>query len=185
LVAGQFLLCLLFAGALAYTLAIVDNGNRRLELEIEGGVPEQQLFIYSSQTRAWRRHKRWEKREWILAALPRFGESVRLTLLFTPVVAMLPAAWFSLVNNATRVEDLSVGCLTAVLALLVVRLFFAGCRHWVWVDPHHLELVRFPFREPLPAVGWWFFRNGARKGLLRRRALRAAGEEWRDDESPA
>jgi hypothetical protein len=161
LLAAQFLLCLLFGGAFAYylntiyhhTLRIADNAARRLELEEQGGITETELLLYLKGPRRWRRNSRIPTP--ILAFVPRYGQSQRDAALFAPIVGLLPAAWFALTRGSTAVEDAVIIVITTGLGLLVVRQFFAGCRHWVWIHPRTLERTRSAFEEPARAWGWW------------------------------
>jgi hypothetical protein len=162
LLAAQFLLCLLFGGAFAYylnaiyhhALRIADNAARRLELEEQGGITEIEGPGYMKGPRTWRTGS--GRPAWLLALVPRYGQSQRDAALFLPIVALLPGAWFALTEGSTVVEDGVVIGLTAWLALLVVRQLFAGCRHWVWVHPKTLKRVRSAFDDPARAWCWWF-----------------------------
>jgi hypothetical protein len=162
LLAAQFLLCLLFGGAFAYylnaiyhhALKIADNAARRLELEERGGITEVEGPGYLKGPRTWRTASRWPA--WLLALVPRYGQSQRDAALFLPIVALLPGAWFALTEGSTPVEDGVVIGLTAMLALSVGRQLFAGCRHWVWVHPKALKRMRSAFDDPARAWCWWF-----------------------------
>ena len=179
--AAQFLLSLLFAGTLAYfltgicnhALAIADNAARRLELEQEdasdeqgGGIPPVESQAYTPQARGWRAKTR--RPPWVLAVIPRYGQSQRHALLFLPIVAILPAAWFTIAINEGWVEDAVIIALTAALGVIWVRLLFAGCRHWLYVHPKDLVIGRKPSEWSAPAWGWWFYRCGARDTALSR-----------------
>lgn len=187
--AAQFLLSLLFAGALAYyltgiyhhTLAIADNGARRHEMEeaAEGEIATMEGWMYSKDARGWRQEVDWPS--WLLAAIPRYGQSQRLAVLFAPVVALYPAAWFALVSDRSAAQDAAVIVLTGLLAVLVIRVLFAGCRHWLWVDPCDLTLKRKPVTVAAPAWGWWFYRLEARDTALRRRVIEARAR-WQGTE---
>jgi hypothetical protein len=161
LLAAQFLLCLLFGGAFAFylntlyhhALRIADNAARRLELEEQGGITLTELPDYLHGPRTWR--KRSNRGARLLAFIPRYGQSQREAALFAPVVAVLPAAWFSLTRGASGLEDAVVIAITVGLGALVVRHFFAGCRHWVWVHPKTLDRTRSAFTDPAGTWGWW------------------------------
>ncbi len=193
--AAQFLLSLLFAGTLAYlltticnhALAIADDAARRLELEHEdaadeagGGVPAVETRAYARQARGWRVKSRWPA--WVLAGIPRYGQSQRHALLFLPVVAILPAAWFTIAINEGWVTDAVIVALTVALGVIWVRLLFAGCRHWLYVHPKDLVVSRWPSEWSPPAWGWWFYRCGARDTVLSRFFIRRR-ERWQEDQT--
>jgi hypothetical protein len=162
LLAAQFLLCVLFAGAFAYylnslyhhALGIADNAVRRLELEEPGGIPTIEGRGYAQGRPRWRRRTRLPAA--LVAFIPRYGQSQREAILFAPIVALLPAAWFTLTRGRTGVENAVIIALTALLVLFVVRQFLAGCRHWVYVHPKDLVRTRSALDDPARSWGWWF-----------------------------
>lgn len=172
LLAAQFLLCLLFAGGLAYcltslnhqTLAIADHGARRMQLEQEHGLTPVESTVYD--VKKWRGSAKLPGS--LLAAIPRYGQSQRHAILLAPVVALLPASWFTLTGAIGNARSITVVVVAAVLGVLVVRLFFAGCRHWVWVDPRNCTLNGTQLSKPMPNWGWWFQRIGTRRTPISR-----------------
>jgi hypothetical protein len=165
---AQFVLCLLYAGVLGYyitsvyhqTLLIADAGAARRELELEArddkdrSVAALETMHYESGARRWReRRERWPRL--LMAAIPRYGQSQRHAMLFLAMTALLPAVWFSLAFHRTEGRNVTVIVLAALLAMTIARLFFAGCRHWLWADPRSLAFCRSPVTQPAPVIGWW------------------------------
>lgn len=177
---AQLLLCFLFFGTLSYyltsiynySIGIADNGARWQDITHGRSVV--------SGTRSWRFKSSRGPR--FLATIPRFGQSQRQALLFLPVVGLVPAAWFALTRGRSGLEDGLIIAMSAVLALLVVRLFLAGCRHWLWMDPKTLVLEKSPLTDSVPIWGWWFYRHGVpaeshiREWLDRKRATWEIGD---------